>query len=120
MNSRYNHYKRTWFEIKTEQAKRSQFQIKDKTYSESFSIMYKIIIEGMINNSKTKGIVPIRSKQIWNFFAKLKVKQITIWIHKALSNEQNMFDPISFEPKNQQKYFCISALASKIGRIKKI
>jgi hypothetical protein len=26
----------------------------------------------------------------------------------------------SFEPKNEQKYFCIFALASKSGRIKKV
>ena len=30
------------------------------------------------------------------------------------------FINFSFEPKNQQRYFCISALASKSGQIKKI
>ena len=33
---------------------------------------------------------------------------------------RNQILKFSFEPKNQQKYFCISALASKMGQIIKI
>ena len=37
-----------------------------------------------------------------------------------VSQSQKQISNFSFEPKNQQIFFWISALASKIGRIKKI
>ena len=37
-----------------------------------------------------------------------------------VSKSQKQILKFSFEPKNKQKYFCISALASKTGQIRKI
>ena len=37
-----------------------------------------------------------------------------------VSKSQKQILNFSFEPKNELKYFCITALASKSGRIKKI
>ena len=37
-----------------------------------------------------------------------------------VSKSQKQILKFSFEPKNERKYFCIFALASKSGRIKKI
>ena len=36
-----------------------------------------------------------------------------------VSKSQKQILKFSFEPKNEPKYFCISALASKMGQIKK-
>jgi hypothetical protein len=57
-----------------------------------------------------KGLIVKRTSFTSSFKIRLSKGQL---ISKANSK-------FSFEPKNQRKYFCISALASKSGQIKKI
>ena len=71
-------------------------------------------------------------KEFWGFGAILFFQTLKhIFIEKVAPKTQKLLPlkvsyprkqilNFSFEQKNQQKYFCISALASKSGRIKKI
>ena len=59
-------------------------------------------------------------------FLSYKVKlNFPIFLYQAtndvkVSKSRDQILKFSFEPKNERKYFCISALASKMGQIIKI
>ena len=49
-----------------------------------------------------------------------KIKRNESFLAAKVSKSQKQILKFSFEPKTEQKYFCIFALASKMGQIKKM
>ena len=95
----------------------------------SFCIRTLIISPG-VPTSPPQAPAPAAIATLWKndigspfgltyFFAVWKRRQLKLKTPLKVSQSRKQILNLSFEPKNQRKYFCISALASKSGRIKK-
>ena len=82
-------------------------------FVEGFSVIW-------YNSYENNNVLPLVFMKFWTSKQCEKVWFVDLSGPLKVSKSQKQILKFSFEPKTERKYFCISALASKIGQIKKI
>ena len=73
-------------------------------------------MSGLIEESRNPSV----GENPWVYVHLGHALHTTLKLIVKVSKSRKQILKFSFEPKNERKYFCIPALASKSGRIKKI